>query len=157
MWTDTTTVLQWLPSGFSANRVTELLHLTTTDEWNYVQTSVNPAHAGSRGISAHVLSASLWLKCPDFPGTDDWPLQPSKDFLNKIKGNKFNSDQIPSERENKRHRQLQHTSVTSHQFPIGRRVAHTRNFCALLLTCCFYCPFLLLTGPSLGRILIQQN
>ena len=41
MWTDSTTVLQWLHSiekqpVFVANRVAEILELSTTDEWHYV-------------------------------------------------------------------------------------------------------------------------
>ena len=43
MWTDSTTILQWLQTTdklpiFVANRVAEILELTTTDEWNYVRT-----------------------------------------------------------------------------------------------------------------------
>ena len=56
-WTDITTALQWLQSidkipVFVANRVAETLELTTTDEWNYVQTSENPADAGTHGLLA---------------------------------------------------------------------------------------------------------
>ena len=44
MWTDSTTVLQWLHSidkkpVFVANRVAEILELTTVDEWNHVPTA----------------------------------------------------------------------------------------------------------------------
>ena len=63
----------------------EILELTTTDEWNYVRTSENPADAGTRGLSANFLSESHWLKGPDFLKTDDWPFQPSADGLQKIK------------------------------------------------------------------------
>ena len=64
MWTDSTTVLQWVhsienQSVFVANRVAEILELTTTDEWNYVQSWDNPADAGSRGISATALPNSI--------------------------------------------------------------------------------------------------
>ena len=57
MWTDRTTVLQWLHSlekqpVFGANRVAEILELTTADEWYSVQSADNPADAGTRGLSA---------------------------------------------------------------------------------------------------------
>ena len=66
MWTDSTTVLQWIHSMkkqpvFVANRVAEILELTTTDEWNYVQSCDNPADAGTRGLSATALPNSIWL------------------------------------------------------------------------------------------------
>ena len=57
MWTDSTTVLQWLGSFdkqpiFVANRISEIVQLTTVDQWFHVQTSDNPADAGTRGMSA---------------------------------------------------------------------------------------------------------
>ena len=71
MWTDSATVLQWIHSLkkqpiFVANRVAEILELTTTDEWNYVQSSDNPANEGTRGVSASALVESSWLKGPEF-------------------------------------------------------------------------------------------
>ena len=47
MWSDSTTVLQWIHSldkqpVFVANRVAEILDLTTADAWNYVKSSENP-------------------------------------------------------------------------------------------------------------------
>ena len=70
-WTDSKTVLQLLHSlgkqpVFIANRVTEILELTTVDEWNHVPTGDNPADAGTRGMSATALFQSSWLKCPEF-------------------------------------------------------------------------------------------
>ena len=67
MWTDGTTVLQWLKSTdkqpvFVANRVAEILELTTVDEWHHVPTADNPADAGTRGLSASSLLESSWLK-----------------------------------------------------------------------------------------------
>ena len=63
MWTDSTTVLQWLHSidkqpVFVANRVAEILELTTVDEWNHVPTIDNPADAGTRGLSGKALLES---------------------------------------------------------------------------------------------------
>ena len=64
MWTDSTTVLQWIHSiekqpVFVASHVAEILELTTTDEWNYVQSCDNPADAGTRGLSATELPNSI--------------------------------------------------------------------------------------------------
>ena len=77
----------------------EILESTTTDEWNYFRTSENPADAGIHGLSANALSESHRLKGPDFLKRDDWPFQPSRDILQKIKKNKSKSDQFPSEPE----------------------------------------------------------
>ena len=76
MWSDSTTVLQWIHSldkqpVFVANHVAEILDLTTTDEWNYVKSSENPADAGTRGLSAKTLLDSSWLKGPEFLKTSD--------------------------------------------------------------------------------------
>ena len=96
MWTDSTTVLQWLRSMdkqpvFVANRVSEILELTTIDEWHHVPTADNPADAGTRGLSASGLLESSWLKGPDFLRTNDWPFKPADDFLKKIKSCKLDS------------------------------------------------------------------
>ena len=90
MWTDSTTVLQWLHSlekqpVFVANRVAEILELTTADEWYHVQSADNPADAGTRGLSAKTLLQSSWLKGPDFLKTNQWPFRPSEDFRQKLK------------------------------------------------------------------------
>ena len=90
MWTDSTTVLQWIHSiekqpVFVANRVAEILELTTTDEWNYVQSCDNPADAGTRGLSAAAKPNSIWLKGPDFLKTSDWPFRPSEHLSFKVK------------------------------------------------------------------------
>ena len=82
MWTDSTTVLQWLHSlekqpVFDANRVAEILELTTTDEWYHVQSPDNPADAGTRGLSAKTLLQSSWLNGPEFLKTDERPFKPS--------------------------------------------------------------------------------
>ena len=60
MWTDSTTVFQWLNTTtkhpiFIANRVCEILEPTSVDEWNQVASSDNRADAGTRGKSAEVL------------------------------------------------------------------------------------------------------
>ena len=102
MWTDSTTVLQRIHSiekqpVFVANRVAEILELTTTNEWNYVQACDNPADAGTRGLSATALPNSIWLKGPDFLKTSDWPFRPSEHSSFKVKQrNDTSSDEKPS-------------------------------------------------------------
>ena len=63
MWTDSTTVLQWLNSGskqptFVANRIGEILESTTVDQWFHVLSGDNPADTGTRGISAESLKTA---------------------------------------------------------------------------------------------------
>ena len=82
LWTDSSTVLQWLQSTqrqppFIANRVGEILDNTTSDQWNYVPTSNNPADSGTRGLSVHDLKSGHWICGPPFLKTDQWPFQPS--------------------------------------------------------------------------------
>ena len=90
MWSVSTTVLQWIHSlhkqpVFVTNRVAEILNLTTTDEWNCVKFSENPADAGTRGLSAKTLVESSWLKGPAFLKTSDWPFKPSEPSKFKLK------------------------------------------------------------------------
>ena len=90
MWTDSTTVLQWLRSFdkqpiFVAIRVSEILESTTVDEWFHVTSADNAADAGTRGISAAGLCASSWLKGPTFPFTSDFPFQPNNEILGNLK------------------------------------------------------------------------
>ena len=82
LWTDSTTVLQWLNSTskqpiFVANLVCEILEHTSVDEWNHVASSDNPADAGTCGMSAEVLQSSSWLRGPDFLRTKEFPFEPS--------------------------------------------------------------------------------
>ena len=93
MWTGSTTVLQWLHSVekqtvFSANRVAEILDLTTVDEWNYVQSCNNPADAGTRGLPASALQYSPWLKGQAFLLNPNFPFQRSNKLQLRLKGNK---------------------------------------------------------------------
>ena len=62
MWTESTTVLQWLISTtkltiFIAYRVSEILEHNSVDELNHVASSANPADAGTCGMSAEVLQS----------------------------------------------------------------------------------------------------
>ena len=84
MWTDSTTVLQWLHSTakqpvFVANRVGEIL----VDEWYHVDTENNPADTGTRGIAAEALKDSSWTQGPSFLRTSDWPFRPNVDVITK--------------------------------------------------------------------------
>ena len=69
-------MLQWLHSTakqsiFVANRVGEILEVTTVDEWYHVDTENNPADTGTQG--------------PSFLRTSDWPFRPNVDVITKIK------------------------------------------------------------------------
>ena len=64
MWTDSTTVLQWINSNekqpiFVANRVCEISEYNSVDQWNHVAIKDNPADIGTRGMSAEVPSKVL--------------------------------------------------------------------------------------------------
>ena len=101
IWTDSTTVLQWLHSlekqpVFDANRVAEILELTTADEWYHVQSADNPADAGTRGLSAKALLQSSWLSGPNFLKTNEWPFKPSGGFRLKLKQAKPDPTDEPS-------------------------------------------------------------
>ena len=101
MWTDSTMVLQWLHSlekqpVFVANRVAEILELTTADEWYHVQSADNPADVGTRGLSAEALLQSSWLTGPKLLKTNEWPFSLSGDFRLKLKQAKPVSTDEPS-------------------------------------------------------------
>ena len=65
MWSDSTTVLQWLRSSnrkqptFVANRV-EILDSSTVDQWRHIAGADNPADLGTRGLSIDELMQSDW-------------------------------------------------------------------------------------------------
>ena len=89
MWTDSTTVLQWLNSTskqpvFVANRVAEILESTSIDQGFHVLSGDNPADAGTRGITADSLKQSSWVNGPSFLKTSDWPFNPNKEVTDKI-------------------------------------------------------------------------
>ena len=90
MWTDSTTVLQWINSNekqpiFVANHVCEILEYTSVDQWKHVATNDNPADAGTHGMSAEILQLSSWVKCPHFLTNSRFPFVPNKDVINNIK------------------------------------------------------------------------
>ena len=90
MWTDSTTVLQWLNSLnkqpiFVANRVSEILEGTSVDQWHHVASHANPADAGTRRMSSEALQKSSWLHGPQFLRTSDFPFQPNTYVVKNIK------------------------------------------------------------------------
>ena len=90
LWIDSTTVLQWLYSLekkpiFIANRASEILDLTTVDQWNYMGKTDNPADAGTRGPSAEALKVNSSFTGPEFLRTPDFPLQVDDTVWQSIK------------------------------------------------------------------------
>ena len=158
MWTDSTTVLQWIHSlekqpVFVANRVAEILELTTTDEWNYVQSSNNPADAGTRGLSANALVESSWLKGPEFLKTPQWPFEPSEDCRWKLKKPKDSSPSPATETSTTMVSATQSTIAQTFEWQkycsyekLLRIVAYMLR---LLNKNCFYrCPSAAITDPA---------
>ncbi|XP_063722434.1 uncharacterized protein LOC134848854 [Symsagittifera roscoffensis] len=90
MWTDSTTVLQWLNSTskqpvFVANRVAEILESTSIDQWFHVLSGDNPADTGTRGITADSPKQSSWVNGPSFLKTSEWPFNPNREVTDKIR------------------------------------------------------------------------
>ena len=58
LWSDNTTVLSWITTFklkhkmYIGNRICEIRDLTSTNQWNYVNTKDNPADQGTRGLTA---------------------------------------------------------------------------------------------------------
>ncbi|XP_043064713.1 uncharacterized protein LOC122320586 [Drosophila ficusphila] len=83
-WSDSQIVLHWLQehsvtlSTFVGNRVSEIQDSTSTGEWKYVPTSLNPADIVSRGATTHELQASIWFSGPPFLSQhmSDWHQPP---------------------------------------------------------------------------------
>ena len=70
---------------FVANRVGEVLEVTTVDEWYHVDIENNPADTGTRGVAAETLKDSSWTQVPSFLRTSDKPFRPNVDVITKIK------------------------------------------------------------------------
>ena len=90
MWTDSTTVLQWLHSCskqpvFVGYRTGEILESTTTDQWHHILSGDNPTDTGTRGISSEALKESSWANGPSILRTTDWPNKPDTRVIDKIK------------------------------------------------------------------------
>ena len=83
MWSDSSTVLQWLQSPEKqpvsvANRISEILDASTVEEWAHVPSTNNPADVVTRGMSIDELKNSAWINGPEFLRTEDWPFQPTQ-------------------------------------------------------------------------------
>lgn len=93
-WSDSSTVLCWIYSTYCryhtwvANRVGEILTLTTPKQWWHVPGSKNPADDCSRGVEATSLTESnRWWAGPDFlrlpkatgPAMPEYFEQPNED------------------------------------------------------------------------------
>jgi len=81
-WTDSTTVLRYLMNetrrfkSFVANRVSEILETTDTNQWRYIPSKLNPADCCSRGVKAAVLCRDAqWSEGPTFLQLEEdrWP------------------------------------------------------------------------------------
>ncbi|XP_062707580.1 uncharacterized protein LOC115257239 isoform X2 [Aedes albopictus] len=73
LWTDSSTVLSWLRSDvrkyrqFVAHRVSEILDLTTVDEWRWIPTRLNVADDATKwGKGPQIDESSRWFRAPDF-------------------------------------------------------------------------------------------
>ena len=87
MWTDSTTVYQWLNSTSKqpiivANRVCEILEHTNVNKRNHIASSDNPADVGTRDMSAEVLQSSSWVRGSDFLRTKQFTFEPSTEVVN---------------------------------------------------------------------------
>ena len=90
-YTDSTTVLHYLLNQrkrfpiFIANRVQFILDYSSTRDWRYIDTKINPADYASRGMNSQdFVQTTEWLRGPDFIWMDEstWPSQPTlaKDY-----------------------------------------------------------------------------
>lgn len=86
LWTDSTTVLTWIKSEschfkvFVSKRIAEIQELTSSENWRYVNSKLNPADDITRGKSLYDLShACQWNQGPQFlqESTENWPTQPT--------------------------------------------------------------------------------
>ncbi len=85
LWSDSTVVLTWLQSEscrykvFVATRITEILDLTSPQQWHYVDTGNNPANDITRGERLMELtSLCRWSRGPAFLAlpSEQWPVLP---------------------------------------------------------------------------------
>ena len=71
MWTDSSIVLGWLQRSpntlktFVANRVAQILDITSTNQWKHIKTEDNPADMGTRGcFPQDLIDKELWWHGP---------------------------------------------------------------------------------------------
>ena len=81
-WSDDMDVLYWIRGRgrhfrpFVANRIGEIQHQSSPEQWHYVESKENPADLHSRGLSARSLMENqLWWNGPQFllKVENDWP------------------------------------------------------------------------------------
>ena len=90
MWTDSTTVLQWLSSTsqlpvFVANWVSEIIETITIDEWLHMFSGDIAVDTNTRGITAEALKESGWVEGTVFVKTSDWPFKPDIEVIMSIR------------------------------------------------------------------------
>ena len=104
MFVDNTAVLYWIKQlkeykPFVNNRKTEILKLTSAEQWFYCKTKINPADLGTKGQSASELKVNkLWHEGPEFlrSSPENWlefvskviMVSPDQEVLCEIKGYK---------------------------------------------------------------------
>ncbi|XP_063967618.1 uncharacterized protein LOC129271341 [Lytechinus pictus] len=85
-WTDSTSVLMYIQNEsrrfhtFVANRVAKIREVTELSQWRHVNTKLNPADDGSRGLKAQdLITNPRWLSGPDFlkQEEENWPSSPA--------------------------------------------------------------------------------
>lgn len=65
-WSDSTITLGYINNEaetfhtYVANRVHEIINLTCADQWNHIDTKLNPADIASRGATVRQLTESTW-------------------------------------------------------------------------------------------------
>ena len=88
-WTDSTSVLKYISNKtkrfhvFVANKISRILEASNPSEWRYVNTKLNPADLGSRGLLPNQLKAAeLWFNGPTFLKDSEncWPTPPQDCF-----------------------------------------------------------------------------
>ncbi|XP_066500465.1 uncharacterized protein [Hoplias malabaricus] len=85
-WTDSMTVLKYIENDalrfktFVANRVSFIREATTSAQWKYVNTSLNPADQTSRGLKIEsFMTSKSWFQGPSFlSNKNEWPDQPKQ-------------------------------------------------------------------------------
>ena len=88
LWTDSTTVLQWIHSShrkqqvFVAIRGAEILDTTNVSRWNHVSGINNPTDIGTRAINVDELKRNEWLTGPAWlkQPESEWPEQVNLTF-----------------------------------------------------------------------------
>lgn len=82
-WTDSTSVLKYIRNEtsrfkvFVANRVSQILKVSSPAQWRYVDTSINPADIASRGVKVeNFIGDTTWVSGPHFllHPESEWPV-----------------------------------------------------------------------------------